>query len=504
MAQLANLTTTLALESASFVSGIDQSRGAIRNLIASLDPAAAAQVKFNKQMDLAQKGLESGQISADLYEKVVARLQARLDAATQSFATVTDGQNRMGASGMILEHVVRSASDSFAAGTPITQIFGLEIGRLGEAVALSGGSFGKFGDFLTGPWGLALTFAVTALSPFVAKLFEGGDALDKEMDKLKKDADETKIAAQAKEAFARTLDGVEDALRRNEKALDDQAEAYRSVAEKAELAAKANLNQLTTGLAANQAALAASQKQLAQDQAGAKAGTPDSNRAFRLANLPGQITALQAQIKRIQSDITTAQNEMNAAQLQQVADFSTKSPIDKINDEYKRAVDQATNLAVKNHSTTDELQKQLDILKQQYDARLKAEQDRESAAKKLSSANHQSGRTVSLSEAEQIVQNIGGVITSATRTFDQQSKLYQSYLNGTGSLAAKPGHSDHETGNALDIAKTPGMSLGKIREAFERRSTMRAFRSSNCSMKAITSTSHGRLVPMMLRRPRRS
>ena len=66
-----------------------------------------------------------------------------------------------------------------------------------------------------------------------------GSELDDATEKLKEDAKQAALADQANAAFAKTLDGVEQALRRNEDALKDQADGYRSVAEKAELAALA-------------------------------------------------------------------------------------------------------------------------------------------------------------------------------------------------------------------------------------------------------------------------
>ena len=47
-------------------------------------------------------------------------------------------------------------------------------------------------------------------------------------------------------------------------------------------------------------------------------------------------------------------------------------------------------------------------------------------------------------------------IESGLRTHAEQEKLYQAYLNGTGNLAAKPGTSNHESGEAVDYANTPG------------------------------------------------
>lgn len=42
-------------------------------------------------------------------------------------------------------------------------------------------------------------------------------------------------------------------------------------------------------------------------------------------------------------------------------------------------------------------------------------------------------------------------IRSGFRSHQEQEALYQKYLNGTGNLAAKPGSSNHESGNAADV-----------------------------------------------------
>ena len=47
-------------------------------------------------------------------------------------------------------------------------------------------------------------------------------------------------------------------------------------------------------------------------------------------------------------------------------------------------------------------------------------------------------------------------IRSAHRSRHEQEVLYQKYLNGTGNLAAKPGTSNHESGQAIDFGNTPG------------------------------------------------
>lgn len=52
-------------------------------------------------------------------------------------------------------------------------------------------------------------------------------------------------------------------------------------------------------------------------------------------------------------------------------------------------------------------------------------------------------------------------IKSGFRSREEQEVLYQKYLNGTGNLAAKPGSSKHETGNAADV-NVGGTSLANV------------------------------------------
>lgn len=69
---------------------------------------------------------------------------------------------------------------------------------------------------------------------------------------------------------------------------------------------------------------------------------------------------------------------------------------------------------------------------------------------------------------EQVAQALGTPITieSGLRTRDEQAALYQRYLNGTGNLAAPPGHSNHESGNAAD-AYVNGVPLASVPGAAE-------------------------------------
>lgn len=48
------------------------------------------------------------------------------------------------------------------------------------------------------------------------------------------------------------------------------------------------------------------------------------------------------------------------------------------------------------------------------------------------------------------------VVTRGFRTMAEQQELYRKYLNGTGTLAAKPGYSSHQSGISVDIGGLNG------------------------------------------------
>ena len=57
-------------------------------------------------------------------------------------------------------------------------------------------------------------------------------------------------------------------------------------------------------------------------------------------------------------------------------------------------------------------------------------------------------------------------VISGHRSYDEQAALYQKYLDGTGNLAAPPGHSNHESGNAADVY-VDGVALANVPGASE-------------------------------------
>ena len=155
MAELLSLQSTVSADSAAFVRGIENCRGGLRNLIASLDPAAQATLRFNRNMETLDRALKQGKISADDYATYVGRLRGRME-------DVSNGQRNLGAStgqlrsGMQqLSYQLGDVSQGFALGVSPMTIFAQQSGQVIQAVGLMTNSTKGFIGFLAGPWGVS-------------------------------------------------------------------------------------------------------------------------------------------------------------------------------------------------------------------------------------------------------------------------------------------------------------------------------------------------------------
>jgi lambda family phage tail tape measure protein len=178
MAQVANLNTKLSLESASFISGIEKSRGAVRSLIASLDPAAAAQAKFNRETQLLDGALKRGQISAEAYGKGMEILRQRMTAATTAQGEVVRSSGNVRAGMQQLGFQLGDVATQWASGTRPMVIFAQQSGQVIQALGMMTNSTKGLLGFLGGPWGQILTAAAVVMIPLINNLFESADAAD--------------------------------------------------------------------------------------------------------------------------------------------------------------------------------------------------------------------------------------------------------------------------------------------------------------------------------------
>lgn len=176
MSTLANLTTYFAGNSTSFLSAIDKSRGGLRALLKELDPVAAATDKFNRQSTMLDNALKRGTLTTLDHGRAMGTLRERYQQTIQQQGRLATSSGQMRAGMQQLSFQIGDVATQFASGTRPMIIFAQQGGQVIQALQMMTNKTTGLLGFLGGPWGQILTAALVVLTPFVAKLFEGGDA----------------------------------------------------------------------------------------------------------------------------------------------------------------------------------------------------------------------------------------------------------------------------------------------------------------------------------------
>lgn len=321
-------------------------------LRSALDPLFAAQQRYNAEVREAKMLLDAGRISTDLYAQAELRAKTALDAAT---AAQTRNNAAAGRSRMAMQQLgfqINDVTTSLAGGINPAMVFAQQSGQVAYALSMMEGKLGAVGRFMAGPWGAILGGAVTVLGLFGAKLLTGASAAETQ----KEATDELTSATKALNDLTKSTLITEDqrlalALRKAA-ALTNEAIATRELT-------KARLDE--------------ARRQQSADLEGARAGSPDPNRQFRLQNAPGVIAALEKESARQDEQIAraraTLQNGIIVASMRSAA----------------LATDEAAAATKKYQDTVAELGRQFragEIGKGELDAGIrKATEAREAATK---------------------------------------------------------------------------------------------------------------------------
>lgn len=168
----------LRTDDSAFSGGVDRAETKAEALGSTLDKATASSDKLAVELTAAGRAAAGAGSGLDRY--------------TRAANDVDGAHKRVGASGMIMMHVVRGSADQFAAGAPVTQIFAQHLAMVGEAAAMSGGQLGALGAFLSSGWGLALMAGVTVLITLIGRMHDAADEakqLESDMKQAAKGAD---------------------------------------------------------------------------------------------------------------------------------------------------------------------------------------------------------------------------------------------------------------------------------------------------------------------------
>lgn len=130
--------------------------------IASLINRVGALEKEIKKVQQANAGLAS---SSDTVIRNGIRYNNAMDAQAKALRNARQGTQQLGMQ-------INDFATSITTGASLTQAFNQQIGQVGFAMSMMGGTAGRIGAFLAGPWGAAITIATMALAPYINKLGE--------------------------------------------------------------------------------------------------------------------------------------------------------------------------------------------------------------------------------------------------------------------------------------------------------------------------------------------
>lgn len=424
-----------------------------RSLVSAIDPAFAAQERFNREIGEARTLVSAGTLSLDQYVAKLGIEQQALDSVVGVHGKVAGATGQQRQSYMMLGQQMQDFAVQTANGGSIATAFSQQIGQAAFAIQGMGGKLAGVGAFLTGPWGIASTVALTLFAPLVAKLFEGSDALEKETKSLKDNAEKAIVASQAKAAFSKTEIAAKADISSLTEELNKQNEALRTNSERLNIRAKTDLETFSRAQVADVAKLA-----------GLNASPTKANYSDRI-NLQKDIDARSKLITDAEVKVQQTRVLLAVEAGKRMAD-----PIAQINrryDEQARVAQAAADKAAKGHNVvTTALTRQLGQIDINRAAAIKAEQEKQKAIGETSS---QYGREVTSSQASAIARAAGLQVNSADRSTARQQQLYDAWVaqgKPKENPVAKPGTSAHERGNALDIQFEAGVTAKKIKDAF--------------------------------------
>jgi hypothetical protein len=142
--------------------------------IATLINRVGALEAETKKLQSANTALAS---STDVVIRNGVRYNNAMDAQSRALR-----QNRQGTQQLGMQ--INDFATSVSSGTSVQQAFTQQLGQVGYAMSMMGGTAGKIGNFLAGPWGAMVLIGAMALGPLIQKLWDtynaagsAGDAL---------------------------------------------------------------------------------------------------------------------------------------------------------------------------------------------------------------------------------------------------------------------------------------------------------------------------------------
>lgn len=342
----------------------------------TLSPLYAAQAKYDDELDRAHHLLSRGAISQETFNEALAKAERDLGRVTEgqsrsatAFTSSRMSVNSLGGS------LKRMSIDAASGRLSMAGITG-EAGNAANALLTMGGRLGAVGAFMAGPWGAALTVGIMMASGFAAKLMDQNNALDTSVKKLKEQSEATRRTDQAKADYAKTIDGVRDAIRDMNLEQDRSLVSTRQSELQTYAASRANLDRVRSERDVIKALI---------EKREAEARAVEARYLGRDRLSPADVSAVagarqalsqaQADLAKNAADIAAAERAKRGAAIpiaiREAEELSTA--VGRLNRTYDIMKDAAVEAARGNDDLAGSLTKTLTAIEQQRQAALEAE-----------------------------------------------------------------------------------------------------------------------------------
>lgn len=169
--------------------GVRQFSRGVAQLKAQLDPAWAATQRFRQQQELVTRAWREGAISAGQYRR---QLAANAAAYRDSSQTLVGQSNAMRAGFQNAGFQISDFAVQVGGGTSAIRAASQQAPQLIQAMSMMGagadgakGKFATFTRFMGGPWGAAITVAVSVLGALASSYYNSAEASDTKKDATK-------------------------------------------------------------------------------------------------------------------------------------------------------------------------------------------------------------------------------------------------------------------------------------------------------------------------------
>jgi murein DD-endopeptidase MepM/ murein hydrolase activator NlpD len=317
----------------------------VRQLLLQVDASVSLAQRGLSQL-AAQVAREANQMEGNLERPAVAaeRMGQRFNQVARG-TTASLGQMR--AASQQLSFQIGDVAQGFALGTKPMTIFAQQSGQVIQALTLMGGTSNKFLTFLGGPWGAVITGAGLVLTMLAGKIGAASDEVDKAVDKLRKQHDQTLANEKADRIWMNTIEGLTDAIRKRreeqdkalqsdiqaeeaslraardeltktERKTEEVAQALRDAkAELSDVKARPALGEVEQGIKRNEVAAAEARvNKLRSELATMMRNIEDARTEIRKAEIPIDQRAVEAQLDSVKMAVdryTRAEDALNAA-----------------------------------------------------------------------------------------------------------------------------------------------------------------------------------------------